>query len=169
MLSIHTSPYYPFVTTREATASGIIAEAGISPRDVDQVFGVFRTLPIRVGGNSGPTGSDELTWDEVNARAGRVVEPERTTVTNRVRRIFEFNERDFLHALRINKPTALFMTFADYLSPGVYGKTTMHDLPLDAFQKVWDFKERVEKLENSAQVVWIGTGEQAEHYIRTGR
>jgi adenylosuccinate synthase len=169
MLSIHTSPYYPYVTTREATASGIAAEAGISPRDVDQIFGVFRTLPIRVGGNSGPTGSKELTWDEVNERAGRVVEPERTTVTNRVRRIFEFDDSDFTHALRVNKPTGLFMTFADYLSPGIYGKTAMRDVLPDALQKIVDFKGRVERLDSSAPVLWIGTGEQAEHYIRTGR
>lgn len=165
MLSIHTSPYYPYVTSRESTAAGIISEAGISPLEVRDVIGVFRTLPIRVGGNSGRTGGRELTWAEVNARAGREVEPERTTVTNRVRRIFEFSAEDFEHAVRVNRPTLLFMTFADYLAPEVYGKSSLNDVPAPSRRKVLDLVESVEAMAG-APVHWITTGEMPEHTIR---
>jgi len=174
MLSIHTSPYYPFVTTREATASGIAAEAGVPPSAVRNVFGVFRTLPIRVGGNSGPTGSRELGWAEVDRRSGRKVEPERTTVTNRVRRIFEFDDEDFRHALRVNLPTHLFMTFADYLAPGIYGASRLDDLDPYAAEMLDKAINRAEALSQEvsrkahshcATVDWVGTGEAAEHFI----
>ena len=164
MLSIHTSPYYPFVTSRESTAAGIISEAGISPRAVTKIHGVFRTFPIRVGGNSGPTGARELTWAEVNERAGRQVEPERTTVTNKVRRIFEFSMEDFQHALRVNDPTDLYMTFADYLAPGIYGASSQEDLTIEGAQAISD---KVSEIYGHTfrKVNWVGTGEKAEHFI----
>lgn len=167
MLSIHTSPHYPFVTSREATAAGIIAEAGISPREVGDVIGVFRTLPIRVGGNSGPTGAPELSWAEVNRRAGREVEPERTTVTNRIRRIFEFSWDDFEHALRVNRPTHLFMTFADYLAPGVYGARSPKDMPEESWEILSDFLQEI-KSRTGLGATWVATGEQPEHVIHFG-
>lgn len=165
MLSIHTSPYYPFVTSREATAAGIIAEAGISPLRVRDVIGVFRSLPIRVGGNSGPTGGMELSWEGVNARAGREVEPERTTVTNRVRRIFEFSHKDFAHAMRVNAPTKLFMTFADYLAPGVYGKRSLGEMPKQSARVIEEFLNSLAE-RHDALVDIIFTGEMPEHFVR---
>ena len=164
MLSIHTSPYYPYVTTRESTACGILSECGIAPREVNDVLGVFRSLPIRVGGNSGPTGGRELSWTEVNAMAGREVEPERTTVTNRVRRIFEFSHNDFEQALSVNGPTMLFMTFADYLAPGIYGASKWSDLPYESAEILRKFSLEIYK-RHGQMIDWFGTGEQADHYI----
>jgi adenylosuccinate synthase len=168
MLSIHTSPYYPYVTTRESTAAGIIAEAGIPPSAVRDVIGVFRTLPIRVGGNSGPTGARELDWPEVNERAGYEVEPERTTVTNRVRRIFEFSHVDFKHAVAVNAPTCLFMTFADYLAPGVAGKSSFIDMPDESAEVVHSFVEEVER-EHGVTIRWVSTGGRPEDVIYISR
>jgi adenylosuccinate synthase len=164
MLSVHTSPYYPFVTSRECTVSGIIAEAGIAPRDVSLVHGVFRTYPIRVGGNSGPTGGDEIGWGELVKRAGRRMAPELTTVTGRERRIFEFSDDDFEKALMLNKPDVLYMTFADYLGPGIYGRRSLSSLEPEAKEALLGFVERVEK-KHGVKVSWVGTGEQAEDFI----
>lgn len=164
MLSIHTSPYYPFVTAREASVSGIMSEAGISPKDIRDIIGVFRSLPIRVGGNSGNTGGRELDWAEVNRRAGREIEPERTTVTNRVRRIFEFSHKDFEHAMIVNKPTHLFMTFADYMAPGVYGHSTFDDMPADSAAVIKGFIQEIEDT-YGVKVNWVATGEMPEHVI----
>ena len=52
-LSIHHGNY-PWVTSRDTTVSGCLAEAGISPTRVRKVVMVCRTYPIRVGGKSGP-------------------------------------------------------------------------------------------------------------------
>lgn len=166
MLSIHTSPYYPFVTSRECTVAGIISEAGIASRDVSVIHGVLRSFPIRVGGNSGPTGGREMSWDEVSLRCGRDVKPERTTVTNKVRRIFEFSIEDFDLACTINKPDRLYMTFADYLAPGIYGKRYLCDLDEVARKALTDRLNMVYMASpHSQKPCWVGTGERAEHYF----
>jgi adenylosuccinate synthase len=56
-LSLHHGRY-PHVTSRDTTASGCLAEAGINPRRVRRVVVVCRTYPIRVGGPSGPMGQE---------------------------------------------------------------------------------------------------------------
>lgn len=165
MLSVHTSPYYPYTTSRESTACGILSEVGVAPRDVNEVHGVFRTYPIRVGGNSGITGGQELTWEEINRRAGREIEPEMTTVTKRVRRIFEFSDEDFEHAIIVNRPDSYYLTFADYLAPGVYGATRWDELSPEGFRAVDAFVKRLHE-RFRVNVDWIGTGEQEHHFIK---
>ena len=60
--------HYPYVTSRDTTASGCIAEAGIPPGNVRRVIMVCRTYPIRVqnplGGTSGPM-SQEITLEDL--------------------------------------------------------------------------------------------------------
>lgn len=161
MLSLHTSPEYPFVTSREASVSGIISECGISPFDVENIHGVFRTYPIRVGGNSGKTASKELEWDEISKRSGlRNLKPETTTVTGRNRRIFEYSFSEMKHAMIINRPNHLYLTFIDYLHSGDYGKKEGYD-KLSKTSRDW-IEEREKELGN---INWLSTGEQAEHYI----
>ena len=156
MLSIHTTPYYPYCTTRECTASGYLAECGFSPFDVRDIIGVIRSFPIRVHGNSGDTSGEELTWDQVSQIAGREIVPERTTVTKLVRRIFTFGDKDFEHAVRINKPTKLALSFADYLAPGIENSTNEKDIPVDSYNILRAFMDRLERGAR-APVIWIGT------------
>jgi adenylosuccinate synthase len=116
-LSLYHGPY-PFVTSRDTNVGGLLAECGVSPRLVSRVVVVFRTFPIRVAGNSGPMVT-ECDWETVADMCGVdadvLRERERTTTTKRLRRVglFDFNlSRD---ACRINGPTDLALTFADYL------------------------------------------------------
>ena len=44
-LSILHTPHYPYATSRDTTAAGAVAEAGLSPVDVDEVALVLRTSP----------------------------------------------------------------------------------------------------------------------------
>jgi adenylosuccinate synthase len=115
--------FYPYVTSRDTTVSGCLAEAGISPSRVRKVLMVCRTYPIRVqnpkGGTSGPM-SQELTWEEVARRSGqdvrRLRQTERTSTTNRMRRIGEFDWVLLRRAALLNGPTDIALTFTDYLS-----------------------------------------------------
>jgi adenylosuccinate synthase len=86
-LSALHSPHYPKVTSRDTTAAAVVAEAGLSPRDVDEVVLVARTFPIRVAGDSGPFGAPELDWGTIAAEGGHP-DPiaEFTSVTGRLRR-----------------------------------------------------------------------------------
>lgn len=122
--------HWPYCTSVETNAAGIIAEVGIAPSRVTDVILVCRTYPIRVAGNSGPM-KNEITWDELNGRLdgmdGMPIKPEKTTVTKKVRRIAEWDDELFKQAVVLNAPTEIALTFADYIDPALYGKTEMSD------------------------------------------
>ena len=119
-LSLHHGKY-PYVTSRDTTASGCIAEAGIAPSRVRRTIMVVRSYPIRVGGeeHSGPMGN-ELSFDEISLRSGQDVETlranERTSTTNRPRRIAEFNWTLLRDSALLNGPTDIALSFTDYIS-----------------------------------------------------
>ena len=108
------SPHYPFVTSRDTTAAAFVAEAGISPLDVDQVVLVIRAHPIRVGGNSGPL-PNETDWEAIASHAGTPGLVERTTVTQRVRRVAHFDPAVVRDAMAANTPTSIVLNHADQM------------------------------------------------------
>ena len=99
---------FPFCTSRSTLPRVAIERNGLGWIDWEYA-GVYRTYPIRTGGPSGPTGGDELDWKYLG------VKPEIATVTKRVRRIFEFSEKDFCKSLSLNRPDYLMFTFLDYI------------------------------------------------------
>jgi adenylosuccinate synthase len=121
-LSIHHGNY-PFVTSRDTSGSGCLAEAGIAPTRVRRTIMVVRSYPIRVqspkGGSSGPMGLD-LTWKEISKRSGvplpELLTSEKTSTTKRKRRVAEFNWSLFRKAVSLNGPTDIALTFADYFT-----------------------------------------------------
>jgi len=115
-LSIVTSNHYPYCTSMDCNVSGTLSSCGLSPFDVRDVIGVMRTYPIRVAGNSGNTGEKEITWNEITKRSGSKTHiTEYTTVTNRIRRVFEFSNEDVLQSIMINKPNIIALNFIDYI------------------------------------------------------
>lgn len=115
-LSLHHGQY-PHVTTRDTTVAGCLADAGIAPSNVRRVIMVCRTYPIRVGGPSGDM-EYEVDMDEIHRRSGIPLEPlklaERTTTTNKERRIAEFDWEQFKDSVQLNGPTDIALTFVDY-------------------------------------------------------
>lgn len=109
---------YPYVTSRDTSVSGCLAEAGIAPSRVRKIVMVCRTFPIRVGGPSGRMGR-EISWAEIARRSGykakTLREAERTSTTKRRRRVGEFDWALLRRAASINGPTDIALTFADYL------------------------------------------------------
>lgn len=116
-LSMHHGPY-PFVTSRDTTVAGCLADAGIAPGRVRRVIMVCRTYPIRVGGPSGPM-EGQIDWETVSARSGiplkELTTRERTTTTNRERRVAEFDWVQLSRSALLNGPTDIALTFVDYL------------------------------------------------------
>jgi len=116
--------FYPYVTSRDTTVSGCLSEAGISPGRVSKTIMVCRTYPIRVenpsGGSSGPLGQ-ELDWDEIARRAEvpvtEIKTNERTSTTNRQRRVGAFDWGLLRKSSALNAPTDVAVTFTDYLNP----------------------------------------------------
>jgi adenylosuccinate synthase len=117
-LSLHHGPY-PYVTSRETTASGCLADAGIAASRVRRIVMITRTYPIRVGGTSGPL-AIEIEAKTVSERSGRPLsEIEKTevgTVSGKKRRIAEFDWEQLRNSATLNGATDIALTFADYLA-----------------------------------------------------
>ena len=116
-------------TSRDTNASAWTSEAGISPLAVRDVYGVARTYPIRVAGDSGPMPGDELTWEEITKLSGsKTPIVEVTSATKRQRRVSTLGEEAFRRALDLNRPTKLMLSFVDYLDANDYGKSSWDSL-----------------------------------------
>lgn len=145
--------FYPQVTSSNCRAIDFLAMAGISPwtRDVDsiQVVVVARAYPIRVAGNSGPL-HEETTWAELG------LPEERTTVTNNVRRVGQWDTDLVKEALRANggggydNGVTLAFTMFDHIFPEMAGRTELDD-------KHFEFLENLED-ELDCGVEYVGTG-----------
>lgn len=113
---------YPHVTSRDTTAAGCLAEAGIAPGRVRKVILVCRTYPIRVGdGSTGSSGPMEqpIAWEDLAERSGlpldELIEVEKGSVTGKQRRVSEFDWVLLRRAVELNGATDIALTFADYL------------------------------------------------------
>ena len=117
---------YPYCTSRDMTVSSILSDSGVHPKYLGKVSMCVRTYPIRVGhiydsegnmvGHSGPFYNDsrELSWKEMG------VEVERTTVTNRPRRIATFSKEQYERATHFNRPDYVFLNFCNYINVSSY-------------------------------------------------
>ncbi|MGA2357843.1 MAG: adenylosuccinate synthetase [Terriglobales bacterium] len=147
-LSIHHG-CYPYVTSRDTTVAGCLSEAGISPSRVRKVVMVCRTYPIRVQsppkGTSGPM-SRELKWNDISQRSGiplaKLKKTEKTSTTNRDRRVSEFDWALLRKAAALNGPTDVALTFADYLHKKNEDARRFEQLHPDDIQ----FVEQVERV-----------------------
>lgn len=114
-LSVLHARDYPYATSRDTTAAGFVAEAGLSPLDVDDIILVIRAFPIRVAGNSGPL-PNEFSWEELTAESGSqspIIEY--TSVTKNMRRVARFDPEIVRQAILYNRPTRIVMNHLDYL------------------------------------------------------
>ena len=151
----------PFVTSRDVTSSALLNDAGVSPKDHRRTIGVLRTYPIRVGGNSGPTNSSEISWEEIERRSGssRRIR-EYTTVTGRLRRVFEQDYETLERAIMVNKPDELAVMFLDYINTDDFGKEVFEDLSSQSKDYVFELEERLK-----VPIKLIGTGPEERHII----
>jgi adenylosuccinate synthase len=123
-LSIHHGKY-PWVTSRDTTVAGCLAETGISPNRVRKVIMVCRTYPIRVqdpdtDGKTSGWMAQEINLKKIADRSGiplkSLEDTEITSTTKRKRRIGEF-EWDLLRSsASLNAPSDIALTFVDYLN-----------------------------------------------------
>lgn len=154
-LSLNHGTSYPHCTSRDVTPEAILNDVGIPRRFLSEVIVALRTYPIRVGhefgdngeilGNSGPVYSNqkELTWEHLSKKLGIPLE-EKTTVTGKIRRVFEWSWPQFNRAMHMIGPCSLFVNFVNYLTPEE--KTSfLHDIAING--------ERF-----GARLEWIGEG-----------
>ncbi len=137
---------YPYVTSKDVTASGICSDIGIGPKRVDEVLVVFKAYVTRVGG--GPL-QNEISEDEAKKRGWL----EFGSVTGRQRRSSPFDMDLAKKAIRINSATQLAVTKLDVLYPQSAGVKEYAKLPAEA-------RKFIENIEGEAglKVTLIGTG-----------
>lgn len=118
-LSVLQGGFWPKATSRDTTAAAFVAEAGLSPLDVDDVTMVIRCHPIRVAGDSGPL-PGQTSWENIAAEAGITEDiRELTTVTARLRRVGRFDPEVVRRAIQANQPTRIVLNHLDYIDPRV--------------------------------------------------
>lgn len=167
---------YPHVTSRQCHAGQLVADCGLSPRTVTDIYMIMRPYPIRISNETnlknedGSTlitssgdyfNSDEITWEEVRKRCGApdgIKFGEYTTVTKKIRRVFEMNWERLKYVTQLNRPTGIILNFAQYLDWGVCGATNDERYKISESKAVMNFIKRVE-LETGVPVIMVGTGE----------
>jgi adenylosuccinate synthase len=140
---------YPYVTSRDTSASAICSEAGVGPTKVDNVLVVFKAFVTRVG--TGPL-PGELTKEEAINRGWF----ETAAGTGRDRRSAPFDFELAKKAAMIHGATQAAVTKLDVLYPECKGARTYDALSKEAKQ----FISKVEE-QTGVPVVLIGTGQDA--------
>ena len=164
-LSLYHSDHYPKTTSRDTTAAGFLSEVGVSPRLVTEVVVVFRTFPIRVAGEQAGPLKDEITWEQLRSESGypHPIE-ERTSVTNKIRRVARFDWELARKAVRINRATRVALNGLDYLSFANFLSTCANSFSPDAKA----FVERLER-ETATTAEYLGVGPGVVHIVTKAR
>jgi len=137
---------YPYVTSKDTTASQALADVGVGPTQVDDVVVIFKSYVTRVG--EGPL-EGQLDREEVLRRGWM----EYGTVTGRERRAAPFDFHLAKRAVQLNGATQIALTKLDVLYPTIKGSSSRESLTGEAR----DFVSRIER-ETGVRVTLIGTG-----------
>lgn len=171
---------FPFCTSRQTHPSQLIADLGLPPQSVTNVIINLRTNPIRISNVSAADGEErysgnywdakEITWNDVATSAGWN-DPEAfkkkygfamlTSVTKKVRRVFEFPQQRayYVHAMcggLLGDDKLLYsLNFINFVDKTVEGKTTKEEVLTDKV-KEW-LNKNMYSMPNM-NLKWIRTG-----------
>ncbi|OPX75362.1 MAG: Adenylosuccinate synthetase [Methanoregulaceae archaeon PtaB.Bin152] len=144
---------YPYVTSKDTSASQIAADNGVGPTRIDDVVVVFKAYPTRVG--EGPF-STEMARD-VSDRMGI---QEFGTVTHRQRRIGQWDGAMARYSAMINGCTQAAITGIDRVDKACFGLTRYDQLT----KKALDFLDHAEK-DIGCPITLISTGPDVSNII----
>jgi adenylosuccinate synthase len=137
---------YPFVTSKDVTASAICSDVGVGPKKIDEVLIVFKSYVTRVG--EGPL-TNEISSEEAKEKNWL----EYGSVTGRQRRAAPFNFNLAKKSIQINSATQIALTKLDIVFPQCKGIKDYSKLTKEAVQ----FVDNIES-ETGLPVTIIGTG-----------
>ncbi len=144
---------YPYVTSKDTSASQVAADNGVGPTRVDEVIVVFKAFPTRVG--EGPFNT------EISQEKSREMGIEEFgTVTRRPRRIGMWDGGMARYSAMVNGCTQAAITGIDHVDPKCYGATEYRRLT----EKAKAFIEAAEK-DIGVPVTIISTGPELGHII----
>jgi adenylosuccinate synthase len=144
---------YPFVTSKDTSASQIAADSGVGPTRVDDVIVVFKAYPTRVG--EGP-----FITEMSAERSHELGIEEFGTVTHRQRRIGLWDGEMARYSAMINGCTQAAITGIDRIDSACFGVTDYDRLT----RKAKDFIAQAEK-DIGKPVTLISTGPEMSQII----
>ncbi|UZE92800.1 MAG: adenylosuccinate synthetase [Methanosarcinales archaeon] len=107
---------YPFVTSKDTSASQIAADVGVGPTRIDDVIVVYKAFPTRVG-------AGEFSTEMCPEEAKRLGIEEFGTVTGRPRRIGQWDGKMARYSAMVNGATQVALTGLDKLDLSCKGVT----------------------------------------------
>jgi adenylosuccinate synthase len=172
-LGVSTGSHYPFCTSRDITVWQVMSDCGIPASfGFPKVYVTLRTFPIRVGnaydadgaqvGFSGPVYADqrELSWEDLG------VPLERTTVTQKIRRVFTFSYTGFDKMVKMFNPDGVFLNFVNYLEDKPTFSTPATASMIATMESRYIEFCQDRRIPICMPLVrWIGTGAQASDVI----
>ena len=137
---------YPYVTSKDVTASGICADVGVGPKRIDDVIVVFKSYLTRVGtgpmnGELSPEETSEKGWEEFG------------TVTGRLRRAAEFDFELASRAIMLSSANQISITKLDVRFPACAGAQSINELDSESKSFIKNIEEKL-----GVPVTLIGTG-----------
>ena len=144
---------YPYVTSKDVTASSIAADVGVGPKLIDEILVVFKAYVSRVGGGDL---KGELSNEEADKRGWSEV----ATVTGRRRRAAPFDFKLARRAAMLNSATQLAVTKVDVVFPECKGASNKSQLSDEAN----NFIKSIE-VETGVPITLIGTGPSVEEIV----
>ena len=144
---------YPFVTSKDTTASTFAADVGVGPTRIDEVIAVFKSYITRVGEGPFKTEISQEKAEEMGIE-------EYGTVTGRRRRVGLFDMELAKESCMINGATQIALTCVDKLFPECERLTDYSKLSAE----VKNFINEIEG-ETGVPVTIISTGPDLEDTI----
>ena len=144
---------YPFVTSKDTSASQIASDVGVGPTSVDDVVVVFKAFPTRVG--EGPF-STEMSHDKSTALGIQ----EFGTVTHRERRIGGWDGEMARYSAMINGCTQAAIPWIDKVDPACLGVTEWSRLSPKAKQFIRNAEDDIGR-----PVTLVSTGAELSQII----
>jgi adenylosuccinate synthase len=144
---------YPFVTSKDTSASQIASDNGVGPTRIDEVIVVFKAYPTRVGEGPFSTEMPREVSDSLGIQ-------EFGTVTHRQRRIGGWDGEMARYSAMINGCTQAAITGIDKIDNDCFGVTEYQKLS----KKAKDFLAQAEE-DIGAPVTLISTGPDVSQII----
>lgn len=144
---------YPFVTSKDVTASGICSDVGIGPKRVDDVIIVFKSYVTRVG--EGPL-KNEIAPEQATSRGWQEI----GTVTGRQRRAADFDFDLAKRAIMLNSATQIAITKLDVVFPECAHMQSFSDLSSPAKYFIKNIEDQLK-----IPVTLIGTGPDVDDIV----
>lgn len=114
---------YPFVTSRDTTASTFLGEAGLGPKSVRDCWVVFKPYVSRVG--PGPLAAEIFDEAELSHYHNKGCEV--GSVSKRLRRIGRFEDETAKRAIMINTATKIAITHIDLFEGNDFAHIKSYD------------------------------------------